>query len=244
MFCTNCGIEVNEEGLFCSSCGSKININYKQQPPGTNNEKELILYYFSKGYKYQMFIRTLKRRLQSFGLQKTAYNLTGESLIQIISGEIEGLASTKGYRALWSSLKMSYGINTQRDVVMKMLRDMDPGETETSRARRLRRRQYVSVGPNLCWHADGYDKRKPYGFPIHGFVDAFLRKLLWIKVFRTKTDPVVSAYLYIETVEKIEFCPQYNRECNTSSKKIGFCRQCNRECNTSRYPVSTVQQRM
>ena len=134
-------------------------------------------------------------------------------MIQIISGEIEGLASTKGYRALWSSLKMSYGINTQRDVVMKMLRDMDPGETETRRADRLRRRQYVSVGPNLCWHADGYDKRKPYGFPIHGFVDAFLR---------TNSDPVVFAYLYIETVEKIGFCPQYNRECNTSSKKKGF----------------------
>ena len=46
MFCTNCGIEVNEEGLFCSSCGSKIVINYKQQPPGANDEKVLISYYF------------------------------------------------------------------------------------------------------------------------------------------------------------------------------------------------------
>ena len=53
MFCTNCGIEVNEEGLFCSSCGSKIVINYKQEPPGTNDEKELISYYFRKGYKYK-----------------------------------------------------------------------------------------------------------------------------------------------------------------------------------------------
>ena len=46
MFCTNCGIEVNEEGFFCSSYGSKIVINYKQQPPGANDEKELISYYF------------------------------------------------------------------------------------------------------------------------------------------------------------------------------------------------------
>ena len=65
---------------------------------------------------------------------------------QIISREIEGSASTKGYRALWSSLKVSYGINIQRDVVTKMLRELDPDETETRRARRLRRRQYVSVG--------------------------------------------------------------------------------------------------
>ena len=120
-----------------------------------------------------MSIRTLKRRLQSFGLQRTPYNITEESLRQIISREIEGSASTKGYRALWSSLKVSYGINIQRDVVMKMLRELDPDGTETLRARRLRRRQYVSVGPNFCWLADGYDKLKPYGFPIHGCVDGF-----------------------------------------------------------------------
>ena len=163
MFRTNCGNEVNEEDLFCSSCGSKIVINYREQPPGTNDKKELISYYYRKGYKYktialflklrhniEISIRTLKRRLQNFGLQRTACNVTEESLRQIISKEIEGSASTKGYRALWSSLKASYGINVQRDVVMKMLRELDPDGTETRRARRLRRRQYVTVGPNFC----------------------------------------------------------------------------------------------
>ena len=80
MFCTNCGNEVNEESIFCSSCGSKIVINYREQPPSTNDEKELISYYFRKGYKYktialflkprriiEISIRTLKRRWQSFG---------------------------------------------------------------------------------------------------------------------------------------------------------------------------------
>ena len=102
---------------------------------------------------------------------------------------------------------MSYGINIQLDVVMKMLRELDPDGTETRRARRLRRRQYVSVGLNFCWHADGYDKLKPYSFPIHGCVDGFSRKILWIKVSRTNSDPVVPAYLYIETVKEIGFCP-------------------------------------
>ena len=113
MFCTNCGIEVNEEGLFCSSYGSMIVINCKQQPPGANDEKELISYYFRKGSKYktialllklrhniEMSISTLKRRLQIFGLQRTAYNITEEGLRQTISREIEGSSSTKGYRAL------------------------------------------------------------------------------------------------------------------------------------------------
>ena len=169
-------------------------------------------------HNIEISIHTLKRRLQNFGLQRIACNVTEESLRQIISKEIEGSASTKGYRALWSSLKASYGINVQRDVVMKMLRELDPDGTETRRARRLRRRQYVSIGPNFCWHADGYDKLKPYGFPIHGCVDGFSRKILWIKVFRTNSDPVVPAFLYIETVKKIGFCPQYvQTDCGTEN---------------------------
>ena len=35
---------------------------------------------------------------------------------------------------------------------MKMLRELDPVGTETRRACWLRRRQYVVVGPNFCWH--------------------------------------------------------------------------------------------
>ena len=26
-------------------------------------------------------------------------------------------------------------------------------------------------GPNWCWHIDGYDKLKPFGFPIHACID-------------------------------------------------------------------------
>ena len=99
---------------------------------------------------------------------------------------------------------------------MKMLRELYPDGTETRRALRLTKRQYVSVGPHFCWHADGYDKLKPYGFPIHGCVDGFSRKILWIKVSRTNSDPVVPACLYIETVKKIGFCPQYvQTDCGT-----------------------------
>ena len=64
---------------------------------------------------------------------------------------------------------------------MKMLRQPDPDRTETRIARRLKRRQDVSVGLNFCWHADGYDKLKPDGFPIHGCVDGFSQKFYWLK---------------------------------------------------------------
>ena len=185
----------------------------------------MISYYSKKGYKYktialllchntEISIRTLKRRLQSFGLQRTVCNIREESLSQIISKEIRGLASTKDYRALWSSLKVSYGINIERDVVMKMLRELGPDGTETCRARRLRRRQYLLVGSNFKSH----DKLKPYSFLIHSCVDGLSRKTLWIKVSRTISDPVVAAYLYIERIKKIGFCPQYvQTDCGTAN---------------------------
>ena len=35
-------------------------------------------------------------------------------------------------------------------------------------AKQLKRRKYSCRGPNDVWHVDGYDKIKPYRFPIHG----------------------------------------------------------------------------
>ena len=39
----------------------------------------------------------------------------------------------------------------------------------------------------------GYDKLKPYGFPIHGAVDGFSRRILWLEVTRSNNDPKVVA---------------------------------------------------
>lgn len=51
---------------------------------------------------------------------------------------------------------------------MKVLRDLDPEQTKARKARRLLRRTYSAAGPNHVWYADGYDKLKLFGFPIHG----------------------------------------------------------------------------
>ena len=65
--------------------------------------------------------------------------------------------------------------------------------------RRLRpfiRRAFHSPGPNYSWHADGYDKLKPYGLAIHGCVDGFSRRVMWLKVGYTNNDPGLVAYLH------------------------------------------------
>lgn len=79
-----------------------------------------------------------------------------------------------------------------RDFVMRTITQLDPLGSLQCRCRRLCRRKYRSKviysqgqycsrvcsfiiqGPNYVWHCDGYDKMKPYGFPIHGCIDGYV----------------------------------------------------------------------
>ena len=42
-----------------------------------------------------------------------------------------------------------------RQLVATILRELDPESSTMRRMKRLRRRQYISQGPNQCWHIDG-----------------------------------------------------------------------------------------
>ena len=76
------------------------------------------------------------------------------------------------------------------------------------KARRLRRRKYITEGPNSCWHADGYDKLKPYGFPIHGCIDGYSRRILWLKVTKSNSHANVPAAYYVDTMKELGVCPK------------------------------------
>ncbi len=69
------------------------------------------------------------------------------------------------------------------------MRELDPNGVETRKSHKLRRREYICPGPNEVWHANGYDKLKPFGFPIHGCIDGYSRKALWLYLTRSKNLP-------------------------------------------------------
>ncbi|XP_021366608.1 uncharacterized protein LOC110458943 isoform X2 [Mizuhopecten yessoensis] len=52
-----------------------------------------------------------------------------------------------------------------------------------------------------------YDKLKPYGFPIHGCIDGFSRKIIWLKIGPTNNDPVVVAFNFAQCVDELKGCP-------------------------------------
>ena len=72
-----------------------------------------------------------------------------------------------------------------KDVVQVLLGQLDPEGFYMQKCHRLRRRVYRNEGPNVAWHADGYDKSKPYEFAIHWCIDGWSRKVLWLIVTRS-----------------------------------------------------------
>ena len=99
------------------------------------------------------------------------------------------------------------GIEAPRIAVQAVMKILRPQEAERKKRRRLRRRDYVSPGPNFAWHVDGYDKLKPFGFAIHGAIDGFSRRILWLEVGPSNNNPQVIALYFVRTVLQLEKAP-------------------------------------
>ena len=223
MFCERCGLENEERSIFCESCSERLQNQNEEQYWDYQNERDIITKYFNDGHTYQTILnflsqlhdihyslRTLKRKLRRFGLRKVA-NITYMALRAVIGREIIGPSSNLGYRSMWGLLKTKYNIRVSRDLVMQILKELNPDGAEERRQRSLRRRTYRSLGANNVWHVDGYDKLKPYGLAIHGAIDGFSRKIMWLKVCKSNNNPIIPAKFYVETVSKHGVCPRILR---------------------------------
>lgn len=201
--CIHCNSENQED--ICANC---------QKSVPKSELCRLIIGYFKKGYQYSTILKflslrhgyhismsTLIRRLKENGIQRRRQSNTlteFQRMERAIITEINGPNCLLGYRLMWNRLRDAHGIYVPRSVVMDALKDIDPSGVEIRASKRLKRRTYVSLGPNFCWHLDGYDKLKPYGFSIHGCIDGYSRKLLWLELLRSNKDPLLVANCYLQ----------------------------------------------
>jgi hypothetical protein len=80
-----------------------------------------------------------------------------------------------GNRVLWRHLNVNLGIRATSNKVRVFVKMLDPEGVSL-----LCRRMYNNGRSNCIVHIDRYDKLKPYGFPIHGAIDDFSRKKIWL----------------------------------------------------------------
>jgi len=67
-------------------------------------------------------------------------------------------------------LRQKHRMIVPYETVRMLLRQIDPVAVCNRRQHRLHRRTYFSHGPSDTWHIDGYDKLRPYGILISGYV--------------------------------------------------------------------------
>jgi len=148
-------------------------------------------------------LRHLKRILRQLGCTRRRHPSDLNEVVQAVEEELRGSGSLLGYRAMHQRLINQYGLVTTREVVRHVLRIFDPEGVEYRSRHRLRRRLYRCKGPNYLWHIDGYDKLKPYGFCIHGAIDGFSRRIVWLEVASSNNDPRIIAQYFLDYVRQL-----------------------------------------
>ncbi|CAH3019573.1 unnamed protein product, partial [Porites evermanni] len=141
VFCQVCETKVQEGGNYCHNCGAGVE-SFQNDP-----EREIIERYFHLGYKYNVIInflrskhdicmnvRTLKRRLVKYKLSRNE------------TWRRSGCLS--GYRKMWHLLKIKYNMHVPRNMVAQILHDLDPEASSLRKKKKLKRRHYLSHGPN------------------------------------------------------------------------------------------------
>ena len=224
----------------------------------TGDEKDITTYYFSRGYEYNaivhflakfhditMSIRTLKNRLRQYQLRRRTptydLNLVREAILR----ELSGPGCSSGYRSMRHTLHLQ-NIQVPRHVVENVMRELDPDGCEQRRSRALQRRRYSSPGPNHTWHVDGYDKLKPFGFPVHGCIDGWSRRIMWLKLTRSNNHPEVVANFYLDAVSEVGGCPiKLRTDCGTENGVMAAM-QCTlrQDIEAHKYGSSPANQRI
>ena len=189
-----------------------------------NDRDSIIENYFNAGYKYceilaylilyhgiNISLRQLKRILNTKGLRRRKHPSDLGDVINVIEMEIEGSGSCIGYRAMWQRLRNDHKLVVSQNTVRQALKLIDPDGVTRRRKHRLQRRLYKARGPNHLWHLDGYDKLKPFGFCIHGCIDGYSRRIMWLEVGTTNNDPLVIAKYYIDCVRHVGGTPSIVR---------------------------------
>ncbi len=172
MFCSACGVACARNANYCHLCGTSTNTLScvgcgLQTGTNTCDRCKKIQEYFHLGYPYlaivdllkkdgmSISLRTLKRKLSKLGLSRRGQNIDEDAITTLIRQEIQGAGRLAGYRSIWHALRLRHGVHVPRNLVARILKEIDPEGVQLRKSRRLTRRRYMSLGPNFCWHIDG-----------------------------------------------------------------------------------------
>lgn len=170
-------------------------------------KREEILSFVTRDYScYTWSIRSLDRRLRHFGIFQSDKDVTVEDVRQAVAEELDGPGKLLGYRAMQKKIRNEYELNVPRDLIHAVMYDLDPEGLEARGVAAKTRKpkgHFTTKGPNFVHSVDGRDKlmgyqNSTYPLAIYGCIDTASRKLFWLRIWVTNSDPLVIGRWYLE----------------------------------------------
>ena len=125
---------------------------------------------------------TVARRVEEYGLGdiKGFDYLADEELDKIISSYVTNHGTATGQNYVGGHLR-SLGLKIQRRRVRESIARVDPQNTALRRGVLVSRRTYHVPWPNSLWHLDGHHSLIRWKIVIHGCIDGFSRRIIFLR---------------------------------------------------------------
>uniref|UniRef100_A0A9J7YC19 Integrase catalytic domain-containing protein n=1 Tax=Cyprinus carpio carpio TaxID=630221 RepID=A0A9J7YC19_CYPCA len=148
-------------------------------------------------------LSTVMRRMKEYRLsvKKTYTQISAEDLKKVVSEFIQQCPNS-GYAMVSGYLK-SLGIKVTRSTVRETLKAVDPVGTllRGLHLNFIHRRVYSVPSPLSLWHIDGNHRLIKWRIVIHGGIDGFSRKIMYLKA-STNNQAATVLEGFLEAVEQ------------------------------------------
>ena len=210
-----------------------------------------VLSYMMKDFgQYRWSLRTLDRRLRHFGIFHTDPNVTVEQLQSAVQKELTGPGRLLGIRAMQNAVRQKYKLNIPRIAVHAMMYQLDekglqarlPGTTKHKR----QKGNFTTKGPNWVFSLDGHAKlmgyqKNTYPLAIYGCIDTASRKIMYLKVWASNSDPKIVGKWYMEFLLENQYMPSKIRiDKGTETGEMATIHAFLRDYHGDMDPIQTV----
>ena len=157
--------------------------------------------------EYTWSVRTLDRRMRHFNIYYTDRGVTVKQVVDAVKQELDGPGKDLGIRAMHNKLRQQHAIKVPRDLVHAAMTDLDPGGLAKRgvgcNKRKRVKGNFTTRGTNWVHSLDGHAKlmgcqRDTFPIAIYGCIDTASRKLLWIKVWTSNSNPELVGRWYFD----------------------------------------------
>ena len=123
---------------------------------------------------------TLWRRMKELGISTGRYSDVSDAELDSIITTLMRNFPNSGITMMWGHLR-SMSVHVPRRRVSESLHRVNPAAVRARQCTTVSRRAYTVPAPNSLWHIDGLHCLIRWRFVIHGGIDGFSRRIVYLK---------------------------------------------------------------